>query len=119
MTRRTDQINALLREEISNLVRDDIKDPRLGGLITVTHVDVSPDLRNARAYISVLGSEDERDGTLKALERARPFVRRELGRRLNLRNTPDVHFYADTSMERAQELTDLMKRTAEERGEAL
>ncbi len=119
MSRRTERVNEVLREEISELLRTDLRDPRIGGMVTVTHVDVSPDLRHAIAYVSVLGTDEERASTLKALEHARPFVRRELSSRLSLRTTPDVQFASDTSMERAQEMTDLMRKTAEERGEAL
>jgi ribosome-binding factor A len=119
MSRRTERVNDLLREEISDLLRSDLRDPRIGGLVSVTHVDVSPDLRRAYAYVSVLGTDEERAGTMQALARARPFLRRELSHRLRLRYTPDVEFLSDTSMERAQELTDLMRKTAEERGETL
>jgi ribosome-binding factor A len=119
MSERQQRVNALLREEISNLIRDDIRDPRMGGIVSVTHVDVSPDLRNAAVHISVLGDEHERAGTMMALDHARPFVRRELGRRLHLRNIPAVRFVADTSIADAQELTDRMRRNAEERGERL
>ena len=119
MSRRTERVNELLREEISGLLRSDLRDPRIGGIVTVTHVDVSPDLRHALAYVSVLGTDDERASTLKALDHARPFLRRELSRRLTLRYTPDVAFLSDTSMAEAQEMTDLMRKTAEERGETL
>jgi ribosome-binding factor A len=119
MSERTERVNALLREEISNLIRDDIRDPRMAGIVSVTLVDVSPDLRNASVHISVLGDEDERAGTMAALDHARPFVRRELGRRLHMKNIPAVRFVADRSIEDAQELTDRMRRNAEERGEPL
>jgi ribosome-binding factor A len=112
-------VSALLREEISALVRDEIRDPRMSGMISVTHVDVSPDLRNASAFVSVLGSEEDLASTMAALEHARPFVRRELGRRLRLRTIPDVRFVSDTSIAQAQELTDRMRQNAEERGERL
>ena len=119
MSERTERVSALLREEISNLIRDDIRDPRMGGIVSITHVDVSPDLRNASAFVSVLGSDEEARGTLDALQHARPFVRRELGRRLRLRPIPDVRFVADTSIAQAQALTDQMRRNAAERGESL
>jgi ribosome-binding factor A len=119
MTRRTEQVNELLREELSDLIGRELHDPRLGGIITVTRVDVSPDLRRASAYVSVLGSDDERASTMMALEHARPFVRRELGKRVHLRTIPDVQFVSDRSMEEAQVMTDLMRKTAEERGESL
>ena len=117
MSRRTEQVNELLREEISVLLREDLRDPRLQGMISITHVDVSPDLRHALAFVSVYGSEDERASTMIALDHARPFLRRELSKRLHLRYTPDVSFISDTTMERAQELTDLMRENARERGE--
>lgn len=119
MSRRTERVNDMLREEISDLLRSDLDDPRIGGIVTVTHVDVSPDLRHALAYVSVLGSDEVRESTLKALDHARPYLRRELSRRLTLRYTPDVAFLSDTSMAEAQVMTDLMRKTAEERGEAL
>jgi ribosome-binding factor A len=119
MSRRTERVNDLLRDEISDLLRSDLRDPRIGGLVTVTHVDVSPDLRRAAAYVSVLGTDAERASTMAALEHARPFLKRELARRVKLRYTPELEFHSDTSMEQAQALTDLMRKTAEDRGEKL
>ncbi len=119
MTRRTDRVNTLLRDEIAALLRDDLHDPRMSGLVTVTYVDVSPDLRRAAAHISVLGTEADRRSTMRALEHARPFFRRELGRRLRLRTIPDVEFVSDTAMEDAQQLTDQMRQNAQQRGENL
>ena len=119
MSRRTERVNELLRTEISELLRSDLDDPRIGGIVTVTHVDVSPDLRHALAYVSVLGTDEERKSTLQALDHARPYLRRELSRRLTLRYAPDVSFLSDTSMAEAQVMTDLMRKTAEERGDTL
>jgi ribosome-binding factor A len=119
MSRRTERVSDLLREEISNLVRTELHDPRMAGLVTITNVDVSPDLRRADVGVSVFGSEEERASTMEALSHARPFIKRELSHRLKLRYTPDVHFVSDTSMERAQEVTDILRRTAAERGETL
>src|SRR5262245_46640471 len=119
MTRRTEQVNDLIRAELANLLRDEINDPRLKGLVTVTRVDVSPDMRRARAYISVLGSEEDRRSTMEALDSARTFLRREVGSRVRMKYIPDLRFVSDTSMEEAQELTDLMRQTAAERGETL
>lgn len=119
MSHRTERVNERLRRELSDLLRDDIRDPRVSGLVSVTHVDVSPDLRRANAFVSVLGSEDERSATMRALDHARPFLRRELSRRLQLRHTPDVEFISDTSIETAQALTDTMRRNAEARGEEI
>lgn len=118
MSRRTERVNELLREAISELLPG-IRDPRMAGLPTVTHVDASPDLRRARVYVSVLGTDDERASTMTALEHARPYLRRELSREVDLRYIPDLTFVSDTSLEKAQEITDLLRRTAEERGETL
>jgi|CXWL01.1.fsa_nt_gi ribosome-binding factor A len=119
MSRRVDQINDLLRSELAELLLEEINDPRMHGLVTVTRVDVSPDLRNARAYISVLGTDDDRRSTMEALSSARPFLRREIGKRVKLRYIPNIRFVSDTSMEEAQVMTDLMRQTAAERGETL
>jgi ribosome-binding factor A len=119
MTRRTEQVNDLIRAELANLLRDEINDPRMKGLVTVTRVDVSPDMRRARAYISVLGSEEDRRSTMEALGSARLFLRREVGSRVRMKYIPDLRFVSDTSMEEAQEMTDLMRQTAAERGETL
>ncbi|HZP56248.1 MAG TPA: 30S ribosome-binding factor RbfA [Dehalococcoidia bacterium] len=119
MSRRTERVNELLRQELSVLLREELRDPRIAGLVSVTEVDVSPDLRHANAWISVLGTDDERASTMEALRSARPFLRRELAHRLRLRNTPELDFRSDTSIEHGQQLTDLMRRNAAERGETL
>lgn len=118
MSRRTEQVNELLREEISDVLRQ-VQDPRILGLVTITRVDVAPDLRHASAFVSVLGSAEERDSTMRALDHARGFVRRELGRRVRLKYTPEIDFRRDRSLEEGQAVTDLMRKTAEERGETL
>jgi len=112
MTRRTERINDLLREELSELLRRQVKDPRLGGLITVTEVEVSADLRHARVFVSVLGSEEERKEAFQGLEAARPFLRRELSKRLSMRRTPDLSFRRDDSLERGARLLALIEEAA-------
>ncbi len=119
MSRRTEQVNELLRQELSSLVSREVRDPRVSGIVSITSVDVSPDLRRAHVWVSVFGTDDEREGTMRALKAARPFLRRELAHRVHLRTIPDLDFENDTSMEHAQELTDIMRRNAEERGEQL
>lgn len=85
-----------------------LKDPRVG-LVTVTGAEISPDLRNAKLYVSVFGEESERKATLAALSHANAFVRRELGALLRLRVTPEVHFYYDDSAERGERMDGLLK----------
>jgi len=109
MTRRTERINDLLREELSDLLRRAVKDPRLGGLVTVTEVEVSVDLRHARVFISVMGSQEEHEDAFRALEAARPFLRRELGKRLSLRRTPDLSFRRDDTLEHGARLLALIQ----------
>ena len=111
MTRRTERINDLLREEISELVRRDLKDPRIGGLVTITEVGVSPDLRHAKVFVSVLGSDDEKRSTLRALQAASHFLERELRRRLTIRRMPELEFVKDESLEHGQRILTLLDET--------
>ena len=115
MTRRTERINGLLREEISDLLRREVKDPRVGGLVTVTEVDVSPDLRQAKVYVSVLGTDEEKTSTFRALAAAARFLQRELRRRLTIRREPELSFVADDSIERAARILDLLRQAQEGR----
>lgn len=114
MTRRTERVNELLREEISELLRRQVKDPRVSGLVTVTAVEVTADLEHARVFVSVLGSEEEWSETFRALDSAAPFLRRRLGRRLTLRHTPELIFQRDDSLERGAHLLALLDEVATE-----
>ena len=115
MTRRTERINDLLREEISALLRREVKDPRVGGLVTVTEVDVSPDLRQAKVYVSVLGTDEEKTSTFRALAAASRFLQRELRKRLTIRRVPELSFVADDSIERGARILELLQRAQEGR----
>ena len=114
MTRRTERINDLLREEISTLVRRELKDPRIGGLVSVTEVDVSPDLSRAKAFVSVLGSDEEKVATLQALQAAAHFLQRELRKRLTIRRIPELAFLPDDSLERGARLLALIEQAQED-----
>jgi len=92
------RINAEVQRELSNIIRE-LKDPRVGIMTSVTAVEVAPDLKTCKAYISVLGSEQEKADTMKGLKSAEGFIRRQLARELNLRNTPEMRFILDTSIE--------------------
>lgn len=98
MTERTARLDELLREEISAVIARDVDDPRVG-FVTVTDVEVAPDLRHAKVWVSVIGSDDERKQTLRALSRAMPFVRQRLGK-LRLKRIPELHVKLDTTSER-------------------
>lgn len=98
MSERTARLDELLRQEISEVVRRDVEDPRIG-FVTITDVDVSPDLSHANVWVSVIGSAEERRQALRALGHAMPFVRGRLGR-LRLKRIPELHVKADESSER-------------------
>ena len=117
MTRRTERLNDLLRAEISDLIRRQAKDPRLVGLISVTQVEVTPDLSHARVFVSVMGSEEEQAAAFKALNSARSFLRRELTHRIKTRRTPELTFQRDDSLERGARLLSLIEE-ARQGGEA-
>ena len=114
MTRRTDRVNDLLREEISDLLRRELKDPRVSGLVSITEVDVSPDLRQAKVFVSVMGSEEEKASTMRALEAAARFLRYELRKRLTIRRTPELSFLPDDSIERGARILSLLEHEREE-----
>ena len=108
MSRRLQRLNVLLQQEISELIRRELRDPRLAEIVTLTQVSTSPDLKAATVYVSIMGGDDEKAATITALVPAAPFVRRQLMGRLSIRHTPEIHFTLDESMERAAHILDLM-----------
>ena len=106
MTERTNRLDELLREEISAVIARDVDDPRVG-FVTITDVEVAPDLRHAKVWVSVIGSETERRQTLRALNRAMPFVRQRLGK-LRLKRIPELHVKLDTTAERGTRLLRIL-----------
>ncbi|HJB33645.1 MAG TPA: 30S ribosome-binding factor RbfA [Candidatus Blautia merdipullorum] len=93
------RINAEVQHELANLIRGGIKDPRIHPMTSVTAVEVAPDLKTCRAYISVLGDEEEKRNTLQGLKNAEGYIRRQLAKTINLRNTPEIRFILDESIE--------------------
>ena len=106
-----------IRDEVAEMVSGELKDPRIG-LATVTRVELSPDLRHARVLVSVLGSEGEHSESLEGLSSAASFVRRELGRRLQLRHTPEVVFVLDRGPEGQERVEDLLEKLKHESRES-
>ncbi|MFM9106792.1 MAG: 30S ribosome-binding factor RbfA [Chloroflexota bacterium] len=113
MSRRTLQVGELLREELTDIIRREVKDPRLG-FWSITGVDVPPDLRSARVHVSVLGSDEERTATLAALTSAAGFIRRHLKPRLRMRQIPELEFRDDRSMEHADQIGRALRELAEQ-----
>ncbi len=117
MSRRTERVNDLLREELSTLLQREVKDPRLDhGLTTITEVQVTPDLRHAIVFISYLGEDDaERSAVLAALKSASHFLHNELVRRLQLRIVPEFAFRFDPTIERGARLAALINQVTADR----
>jgi ribosome-binding factor A len=109
VSRRLQRLNVLLRQEISELILRELRDPRLAEIVTLTRVSTSPDLATATVYVSVMGDADAKAATMAALTHAAPFIRRQLTSRLTIRRTPDIHFTPDESMAEAAHVLDLMK----------
>lgn len=107
-TRRLARLNDQIRADLSELIRKEMKDPRLAGLISVTGVEVSADLRHAKVFISVLGSPDDQKHTLRALRSAAGFLRSQLAELLTTRRAPELHFFGDASIERGHRIMSLI-----------
>jgi ribosome-binding factor A len=105
---RPERVGDQIRAELSALLAREVKDPGVG-FVTITHVKVSPDLQLARAYYTVLGDPQARSATAKALERARPFLRRQLAARLRLRRAPELAFQYDESIGQQERIESLLE----------
>ena len=101
------RVNEEVQHELSSIIRE-LKDPRIAMMTTVTEVNVATDLKTCKAYISVLGDEKARQDTMEGLKSAAGFIRRELAHSLNMRNTPEITFKLDTSIERGVEMSRLI-----------
>jgi ribosome-binding factor A len=114
MTRRLERLNGLFREELSNLLLRQLKDPRLAQFVSITRVIISPDLSHARVFVSVMGSEEEKASTLEGLTAAANYLRRELNNRISLRRMPELSFRRDDSLEQGAHVLDLLNQISEE-----
>jgi ribosome-binding factor A len=108
-SRRLVRLNEQLREEIADLIRRGLKDPRLAGLVSITAVEAAADLSTAKVYVSVMGSEEDKKASLNTLRHAAGFFRHELTERLTLRRVPELAFLLDQSIERGDHLLDLLR----------
>ncbi|MGN0400250.1 MAG: 30S ribosome-binding factor RbfA [Blautia sp.] len=93
------RVNAEVQKELAELIRGGMKDPRIHPMTSVTGVEVAPDLKTCKAYISVLGDEEAKKNTLAGLRSAESYIRRQLAKTVNLRNTPEIRFILDESIE--------------------
>jgi len=111
MVKRTDRISEEIKREISDIIRNNIKDPRVPALLSVVSVDVSKDLRYAKVYVSVFGNDDEKKNAIEGLRSAAGYIRREIGHRMEIRYTPEIQFEIDSSIERGVYITKLIDET--------
>ena len=110
MTRRTERLSQQIQTEISDLLFKHVNDPRLSGLISITRVELTQDLREAKIYISSIGDTADREEIIKGFNSASGFLRRELAHRLSTRVTPTLQFLFDDSIERGVKLVSLIER---------
>ncbi len=108
------RVNGEVRNEISRVIREELKDPRIPLMTSVTAVEVTGDLKFAKVYISILGDKDVKDAAMAGLKRATPFIRSQLARNVNLRNTPELNFVLDESIEygveMSKKISDIMNK---------
>ena len=106
-------INGEVLKELSNIIRSEIKDPRINPMTSVVAVEVAPDLKTCKAYISVLGDEKSQQDTITGLKSAEGYIRRQLARTVNLRNTPEIRFILDQSIEYGINMSKLIDEVTE------
>jgi ribosome-binding factor A len=107
-----ERLNHLFQSELAELIRE-VRDPRMASIVSITRVEVSPDLENASVHISILGTEDEKRDSVAALSHAAPFLRRELLHRVRIRKVPLLHFLLDETIEEAAHVLELMRQVSE------
>jgi ribosome-binding factor A len=113
--RRTDRVATLILQEVTRIVREEVRDPRIG-FVTFTGADVSPDLSSSRLFVSILGSEDEKRESVAGLQSAAGFIRNQLWDVLDLKTVPELTFELDRTLERAARIEEILDRIDEERG---
>ena len=118
------RVNNEVQREMSQIIREDLKDPRIHPMTSVMSVEVTPDLKFAKIYVSVLGDEEAKEKTMEGLKKSAAYARHQLAHRMNLRNTPELTFILDNSIEygvmmskRIDELNHSSEQETEDRGE--
>lgn len=108
------RINEEVKKEVSKIIRDDIKDPRITAMVSVTEVSVTKDLRYAKVYLSVFGkSNEEQEETFEIIKKSAAFIRKELGHRVKLRHTPEILIERDSSIEKGMYIDSLLAKIKE------
>jgi len=112
MTRRAERVSSIIQQELGYLLREQVNDPRLTSLISITKVSTSPDLRLTKVFISTLGNEVNKNEILQGFAAASGFLRKQLANRLKLKHTPELSFHLDDSIERGAEVLRLIEQVA-------
>jgi len=115
MHSRGERIRKTLIKELSDIVQHKVKDPRIKGLISVTDVELSPDYKYAKAYISIYGADESKQEVMEAIEDSTSFIRGEISKRIRMRFTPELKFVLDESIEKGRRINDLLDKIS--RGE--
>ncbi len=108
MSTRTEKLRQLLKEEVSDILRREIKDPRLG-FFTVIDAEITSDLQHAKVFVSILGTEEERKQSMEVLKHAQHFVRQEFGKRVRMKTLPDIQFRLDDTVDRGVRILELLE----------
>ncbi|ERI92914.1 ribosome-binding factor A [Clostridiales bacterium oral taxon 876 str. F0540] len=106
---RSGRINEEIKREVSDIIHNEIRDPRLTAMVSVTRVDVTKDLRYAKVFVSIFGKDEEKNNTLSALKSSSGFLRREVGHRVNLRYTPEILIELDNTIEHGMHINSLIE----------
>lgn len=115
MTKRTDRLNSLLKEVLSEVIRHDVKNPHVSELTTITEVDITKDLHHAKVYISVIGDDKQREETIHALQSAAGFISTVASKKVTMRYFPALKFILDTTVDKQMKIDSLLKKIEEER----
>ena len=108
MNDRTNRISEEMKKEVSNIIQSELKDPRISKMVSIVSLNVAKDLKYAKIYVSVLGNEEEKKSAMTGLKSAAGFIRREVGHRMQLRFTPEIHFELDNSIEHGVYISKLL-----------
>ncbi|HEY3374248.1 MAG TPA: 30S ribosome-binding factor RbfA [Candidatus Aquicultor sp.] len=114
-TARTHRVGELIKEELSEIIQREVKDPRIG-LVTVTGVEVTPDFRHATVYVSVLGNNKKRSETIKGLQSSSGFLKKELAHRIRIKYFPDLKFEIDPSIEAGMRIDKVIRKLHKNEG---
>jgi len=114
MTRRSDRVAEAIRRLISETVHSKLRDPRIKGVVTITRVEITPDLRFAKIYYSVLGDEKKKSLVARGLDSAKNYIRKYIGDSLELRYTPDILFKFDKKVERSAKIDEILEKIHKE-----